>query len=61
MLMQESVVPMRAKNTVRACTNMNALPAAGLPKSQVPAIIIMSPNGAADAVALLMPYPLCKK
>ena len=60
-LMQDRVVPMRARNTVRAWTSMKALPAAGLPNSHVPAMIIMSPTGAAEPVTLLIWYPLCKK
>ena len=52
---------MRARNTVNAWTNMKALPAAGLPKSQVPTMTIMSPRGAPDAAALLSVYPSLMK
>ena len=45
--MQESVVPMIARNTVNAWTSMKILPLPG-PKMALPTMIIMSPIGAAD-------------
>ena len=50
--MHDSVVPIRARNTVIAWMNMNHQPAAGLPKSQVPTMTIMSPIGAPELAAL---------
>ena len=54
--MQESVVPIRARNTVMAWMNMNHQPAVALPKSQVPTITIMSPIGALEPAACVALY-----
>ena len=52
--MHESVVPIRARNTVTASISMNARPWPA-PKSASPTITIKSPIGAAEAPALVMP------
>src|SRR5580700_4328422 len=52
-LMQESVVPIRARNTVMASINMNVRPLPW-PNNALPTTIIMSPMGAAEPVAVCM-------
>ena len=51
--MQESVVPMIARKTVKASISMKMRPLPG-PKRASPTTIIMSPIGAADPVAVCM-------
>ena len=50
--MHDKVVPIRARNTVTAWTNMNHQPAVGLPNTRVPTRTIMSPIGALELAAL---------
>ena len=58
--MQESVVPMMARNTVNASISMKVRPLPG-PRIALPTMIIMSPMGAADPAALVIGYPLFRK
>ena len=51
--MQESVVPMSARNTVKASNSMKIRPLPG-PNMALPTTTIMSPMGAADPVAVCM-------
>ena len=51
--MQLSVVPIRARKTVKASTSMKMRPRPA-PKSASPTTIIMSPMGAAESEALCM-------
>ena len=51
--MQESVVPISARKTVKASTSMKMRPRPG-PNSASPTTIIMSPIGAAEPAALCM-------
>ena len=58
--MQLSVVPMMARNTVKASTSMKIRPPPG-PNAALPMTIIMSPTGAAEPDALCIVYPLLEE
>ncbi len=58
--MQESVVPISARNTVNASTSMKMRPPPA-PKNALPTMIIMSPMGADDPDAVVIGYPLLRK
>ena len=58
--MQESVVPIRARTTVKASTSMKMRPPPW-PKNALPMMIIMSPMGADEPEAVVIGYPLLRK
>jgi hypothetical protein len=58
--MQLSVVPIKAKKTVKASASMKYLPLPW-PSNPSPTMIIISPIGAAEADALCIVYPELRK